>query len=118
MSVQDEAPEGMTRLIAADEVREGDVRKVRLAGVEPIAVCRIDGGYFATQDGCSHAKASLSVANDKGQMPLHLAAQFGVAAAAQALIAAGASVDARDAFGLTAADIALSRGKLDVLETL
>ncbi|WP_293345784.1 non-heme iron oxygenase ferredoxin subunit [Phenylobacterium sp.] len=60
VSVHDEAPEGMTRLIGADEVREGDVRKVRLAGVEPIAVCRIDGGYFATQDGCSHAKASLS----------------------------------------------------------
>lgn len=60
VNVESGAPEGMTRLIAADEVREGDVRKVRLAGVEPIAICRIDGGYFATQDGCSHAKASLS----------------------------------------------------------
>lgn len=54
------AVEGMTRLIAADEVPEGDVRRVRPDGLEAVAVCRIEGAYYATQDRCSHAKASLS----------------------------------------------------------
>lgn len=60
MSGENGAPPGMTRLIHAAEVPEGEVRCVKPAGVEAIAVCRVEGAFFATQDGCTHAKASLS----------------------------------------------------------
>jgi naphthalene 1,2-dioxygenase system ferredoxin subunit len=50
----------MTQLVGAAEVAEGQVIRIRVAGVEPIAVLQVEGVIFATQDGCSHAKASLS----------------------------------------------------------
>jgi len=60
LSAESAEAAGMTRLLALDEVPEGEVRRVRPPGVEPIAVVRVGGACFATQDGCSHAKASLS----------------------------------------------------------
>jgi nitrite reductase/ring-hydroxylating ferredoxin subunit len=48
------------RLIATDGVPEGEGRAVRLPGLEAIAVFRVEGRFFATQDRCSHADASLA----------------------------------------------------------
>lgn len=50
----------MTRLISLAEVPDGEVRRVRVPGVEPLAVARVGEDVFVTQDGCTHAKASLS----------------------------------------------------------
>ena len=52
--------EKYTRLIETDEVAPDEGRRVRIDGLEPIAVFNVDGEFFVTQDTCSHAKASLS----------------------------------------------------------
>lgn len=54
------------------------------------------------------AGADPGRANDRGTTPLHNAAQLGVPAMAELLIAGGANVDARDGYGKT--PISLARG--------
>ncbi len=50
----------MTRLIETDAVPDGEGRAVKIDGIEPIAVFNIGGLFYATQDTCSHARASLA----------------------------------------------------------
>lgn len=50
----------MTRLIETDAVPDGEGRPARIEGIEPIAVFRIEGEFFVTQNICSHAKAVLT----------------------------------------------------------
>lgn len=52
--------DSLTRLIAADAVPEGEGRAVAVEGIERIAVFRVEGTFYVTQDMCSHAKASLT----------------------------------------------------------
>jgi nitrite reductase/ring-hydroxylating ferredoxin subunit len=52
--------EALTRLIEADAVPEGEGRRVRIDGLEPIAVFRVGGAFYVTQDTCSHASAALT----------------------------------------------------------
>ncbi len=51
---------GLVPLIAAGEVLEGEVRGVDAPNGERLALCRVEGRIYATQDRCSHAQASLS----------------------------------------------------------
>lgn len=48
------------RLIDVEDVREGEGRRVLINEFEPVAVFRVGGRFFVTQDTCSHAKASLT----------------------------------------------------------
>jgi nitrite reductase/ring-hydroxylating ferredoxin subunit len=50
----------MTRLIETSAVPDGEARAIKVAGIEPIAVFNIGGQFYATQDTCSHARASLA----------------------------------------------------------
>jgi nitrite reductase/ring-hydroxylating ferredoxin subunit len=52
--------DSLTRLIETAAVPEGEGRRVRIEGVEPIAVFRIGGEFYVTQDTCSHAGAALT----------------------------------------------------------
>jgi nitrite reductase/ring-hydroxylating ferredoxin subunit len=51
--------QGLTRLIETDAVPPGEGRRVRIDGLEPIAVFHVEGQFYVTQDTCSHASASL-----------------------------------------------------------
>ncbi len=46
-------------LIKKSELAEGRIRKVEVNGC-PLAVFNLEGSFYATQDGCTHATASLS----------------------------------------------------------
>ena len=62
--------------------------------------------------------ASLVAKDTAGYTALHMAAEFGQAAAAQALIELGAPLDALDRVGLTPHDVAAEANKGDVLRAL
>jgi nitrite reductase/ring-hydroxylating ferredoxin subunit len=54
----------------------GEMRKVEVAGGEPIAVYNVDGTYYATADTCTHALASLTdgdLEGDEVTCPVHWA---------------------------------------------
>lgn len=63
------------RLSAAD-LPPGSVKRVQVAG-QPVAVCNVDGSYYAIHDTCTHADASLTDGDLEGHeliCPLHAAA--------------------------------------------
>lgn len=61
-------------LIKKSELTPGGIRKVEINGC-PLAVYNVDGTFYATQDGCTHATASLSegeiVDDDCVACPVH-----------------------------------------------
>jgi nitrite reductase/ring-hydroxylating ferredoxin subunit len=70
-----EMEQTLTRLCLASDVAEGGVKQVYLPaqGIE-IAVYRLDGEYFATDDVCTHGMVSLSEGEVEGGQifcPLH-----------------------------------------------
>jgi nitrite reductase/ring-hydroxylating ferredoxin subunit len=50
----------LTRLVSVSDIRDGEGMAVTLDDLEPIAVFRVAGEFFVTEDTCSHAKASLT----------------------------------------------------------
>ena len=50
---------GMERALAAEELPPGKVASVEVDG-QPIAVCNVDGAFYATDDACTHGPGSLS----------------------------------------------------------
>lgn len=59
--------------INADDLEEEDVMQAIVEGNE-IAVCRVKGKFYATDDVCTHGQASLSegvVVGDVLECPLH-----------------------------------------------
>jgi len=63
-----------TRLCNADDVPEGGVVRVDLNDFDPLAVYRLEGRFYATADGCTHAEASLSdgvVEGEEIECPFH-----------------------------------------------
>ena len=69
----------MRRIVAfaADELDAGEVRRISIAGAAPIAVYRLEDGWFATDDACTHGEASLAdglVEGDRIVCPFHLGA--------------------------------------------
>jgi len=50
----------LVRLCAADDVDEGAGHRVSIPGREDLAVFKVNGEFFVTDDLCTHATASLS----------------------------------------------------------
>lgn len=48
------------RLCPVADVAEGEALRVEVDGRPPLAVFRVDGRYYVTDDTCSHGEASLS----------------------------------------------------------
>jgi nitrite reductase/ring-hydroxylating ferredoxin subunit len=48
------------RLMDARDLPAEGMRQVCIDGIEPIAVFHVDGKFYATQDTCTHALASLA----------------------------------------------------------
>lgn len=47
-------------LFNAHELRPGEIRRVELEGLEPIAIYNLGGEFRATDDTCTHGAASLA----------------------------------------------------------
>lgn len=47
-------------LCQAAEVAAGEMKRVTLPGLEPLAVYHLDDGFFVTDDTCTHGQASLA----------------------------------------------------------
>lgn len=61
-------------LCKTDEVGDGEVRRVDVDARRSIAVFKIDGDYYGTDDRCTHGEASLSEGFVDGNIiecPLH-----------------------------------------------
>jgi nitrite reductase/ring-hydroxylating ferredoxin subunit len=59
--------------IDASEVEDDDVVQVAINGLE-LAVYRLDGKFYATEDACTHGQAALSegvVVGDVIECPIH-----------------------------------------------
>jgi p-cumate 2,3-dioxygenase ferredoxin subunit len=52
----------------AADLPEGEMRLVRLPCGRPVAVYRVEGAFYATDDTCSHGQASLT---DEGMLLEH-----------------------------------------------
>jgi ethylbenzene dioxygenase ferredoxin component len=69
-----QADDSAWRLCRAEDVLPGRVFKAELPGGEAIAVYNLGGRFFATQDVCTHATASLSEGEVEGELiicPIH-----------------------------------------------
>jgi len=63
-------------LCDVDELPVGESKKIEFSGRPPIALYNIGGHFFATDDTCTHATASLSegdIEDDKVICPVHWA---------------------------------------------
>lgn len=47
-------------LCRVDALGEGEARAFDVPGREPLALCRVEGRFYVTDDTCTHAKASLA----------------------------------------------------------
>jgi nitrite reductase/ring-hydroxylating ferredoxin subunit len=66
--------QAMTFLCKTGDVPENGVIRVVIAGYPPLAIYRLDGAFYATDDRCSHGDASLSMGFIEGGSivcPLH-----------------------------------------------
>ncbi len=62
------------RLCTAAEVKESGVKRVEVEGCYELAVYRVGGRFYATDDRCTHGNASLSeglVDGDLIECPFH-----------------------------------------------
>lgn len=53
-------PLGELRLCRVDAVEDGEALRVEVEGRPPLAVYRVDGEFFVSDDTCSHGAASLA----------------------------------------------------------
>lgn len=73
-SNESKASDRLVFLCLVDDLSEGEIRPVQADGLPIIAVYRIGGRYYATDDCCTHACASLSEGYLRGDIiecPLH-----------------------------------------------
>lgn len=62
------------RLCGVSEVGPGEMLRVDQAGVQPLAVFNVDGGFFVTSNVCTHNVAMLTegyLEGDIVECPLH-----------------------------------------------
>lgn len=61
-------------LCPADAIAPGEMRKFEVPGGDPVMVCNVDGAFYAVEDDCTHAIASLSTGRLEGTTvfcPMH-----------------------------------------------
>ena len=61
-------------LCAARDIAPGRTLRVHLDGLSPIMVCNVEGRFYAVDDECTHAIASLSEGRLRGRIivcPMH-----------------------------------------------
>lgn len=66
--------EERVRLCGVEEVAEGGMLRLEPVGMDPILLCRLEDGFHAVDDECTHAIASLSEGRLEGKTifcPLH-----------------------------------------------
>jgi nitrite reductase/ring-hydroxylating ferredoxin subunit len=78
MTTDNPAPQAgqaeVLRLCRIDAVEEGEGLRIEVAGRPPLAVFRLDGEFYVTDDTCSHGDASLAegtVENGQVECPWH-----------------------------------------------
>jgi nitrite reductase/ring-hydroxylating ferredoxin subunit len=49
----------MIAVCRADEVTPGEGKRIDLPGRPPLAIFKVDGAFYATDDTCTHGEASL-----------------------------------------------------------
>ncbi|RED13351.1 non-heme iron oxygenase ferredoxin subunit [Parasphingopyxis lamellibrachiae] len=62
------------RLCCISDIPDSGILRVTVPGYDPLAVCQVDGAFFAIADTCSHGMASLSEGDiEDGQIfcPFH-----------------------------------------------
>ena len=62
------------RLCGASEITPGNVKRVEVTGLPPLAVYNVEGHYYVTDDTCTHGLASLAegyVEGDQIECPWH-----------------------------------------------
>lgn len=71
--------ENFKKVANINDLQDGGVKKV-LLGEKAIAIFKIDGDYFATDDTCTHEKASLSEGEIDGDIVIcpHHGARFNI----------------------------------------
>ena len=57
----------LTRLCGTDDIPEGEVIRVDVDATRVLAVYHVNGKFFATDDRCTHAEASLSEGTIEGE---------------------------------------------------
>ncbi|SKB47207.1 p-cumate 2,3-dioxygenase ferredoxin subunit [Rhizorhabdus histidinilytica] len=75
MATQETGADVTIRLCATDDIPEGEVRQFAVDDGRTLAVYRLDGDYFATDDLCTHGDASLSegeIEDGKILCPYHM----------------------------------------------
>ena len=61
-------------LLSVEGLADGEVKKIDVPGRAPLAVFRLDGQFFATDDTCTHGAASLAdgfVEDGQVECPYH-----------------------------------------------
>jgi nitrite reductase/ring-hydroxylating ferredoxin subunit len=74
MSMSKAAPTSWRLLCPTGDVEEGMPRRVVVDGLPPLAVFRLEDGYFVIADTCTHGQASLFegfVEGDQIECPWH-----------------------------------------------
>lgn len=67
----------LIELMKCDELADQEIRRIEPDGLPPIAVYRLGGDYFATDDTCTHGEASLAegdIEGDEVYCPFHMGA--------------------------------------------
>lgn len=59
----------IVRVCSTADIEPESHAQVRLAGIAPLAVYRVDGGFFVTDDTCTHMHASLG---EEGSLEGHI----------------------------------------------
>jgi nitrite reductase/ring-hydroxylating ferredoxin subunit len=73
MSDKSSEPKQWVRACAVADIRQGEPKGMKLAGI-PVTLYRLDDGVYATHDVCTHAYALLSegyIEGDAIECPLH-----------------------------------------------
>jgi nitrite reductase/ring-hydroxylating ferredoxin subunit len=74
METQEASTASWMRLCEAGEVASDSPKRVEIAGLPPLAVFKVDGEFFVTDDTCTHGEASLAdgyVDGDRIECPWH-----------------------------------------------